>query len=54
VRYFYFTSIQLADVVSRWEEGTEEQVQALVEQAEALFVTANGGRLAATEPEEGE
>ena len=41
--YFYLTSLQLADVVSRWEGGTEDQVLSLRDQAEAFYVTAQGG-----------
>jgi hypothetical protein len=44
--YFYLTSVQLADVVSRWEAGTGEQMDALLDQSEAFLVTARGGRLA--------
>ncbi len=51
--YFYYTAIQLAEVVSRWEGGTEEQVQGLVDQSNAFLVTARGGRLAFTDPEAG-
>jgi hypothetical protein len=50
--YFYLTTFQLADVVSRWEGGTEEKVNALLEQSEAFLVTARGGRLAFQVPEE--
>ena len=45
--YFYATAVQLADAVSRWEGGTEEQVEWLREKAEGFAVTAQGGRLAA-------
>jgi hypothetical protein len=41
--YFYLTAVQLSDVVSRWEEGTPEQIDALGEEAEAFLVTAQGG-----------
>jgi hypothetical protein len=51
--YFYLTAVQLADVVSRWEGGTEEQVLSLREKSEAFLVTARGGRLAFSEAEEG-
>ena len=51
--YFYLTAAQLADVVSRWEGGTDEQVLSLREQSEAFLVTARGGRLAFSEVEEG-
>jgi hypothetical protein len=50
--YFYFTSIQLADVVSQWEEGTAEQVQWLVEQSQAFYVTGLGGRVAFSQAED--
>jgi hypothetical protein len=51
--YFYLTAVQLADVVSNWEKGTNEQVLSLMEQSEAFLVTARGGRLALPEVEEG-
>jgi len=41
--YFYLTSLQLADVVSRWEGGTQDQILSLRDQAEAFYVTAQGG-----------
>jgi hypothetical protein len=44
--YFYATSVQLADAVARWEEGTEEQIRKLREMAEGFSVTAQGGRAA--------
>jgi hypothetical protein len=51
--YFYLTSVQLADAVSKWEGGTQEQVLFLTEQSEAFLVTARGGSLAYSEVEEG-
>ncbi len=51
--YFYLTAVQLADVVSNWEEGTNEQVLSLMEQSGAFLVTARGGRLAFSQVEEG-
>jgi hypothetical protein len=44
--YFYFTAVQLADVVSRWEGGTAEQVERLSLQAEGFMITGQGGRVA--------
>jgi len=44
--YFYLTSVQMADVVSRWEGGTDEQVLSFRDQAEAFLVTAQGGSVA--------
>jgi hypothetical protein len=52
--YFYLTAVQLADVVPRWEGGTEEQVLWLREQAEDFLVTARGGQVAFSLPEETE
>ncbi len=43
--YFYFTAVQLADAVMRWEEGTQEQVDFLLEKADDFLVTGRGGRL---------
>jgi len=51
--YFYLTSVQLAEVVSQWEGGTEAQVAFLRDQAEQFMVTARGGRLAFLDPEAG-
>jgi hypothetical protein len=51
--YFYLTTVQLADVVSRWEGGSAERVESLQAQSEAFLVTARGGRVAFTEPDEG-
>ena len=51
--YFYLTAAQLAEVVSRWEGGTEEQVLSLRKKSEAFLVTARGGRLAFSDPEAG-
>jgi hypothetical protein len=42
--YFYATAVQLSDAVAQWENGTEEQVRFLQEQADAFYVTAQGGR----------
>jgi hypothetical protein len=50
--YFYLTAVQLADVVSRWEGGSPEQVEWLQRKSEAFLVTARGGRLAFTDSEE--
>jgi hypothetical protein len=47
--YVYATTVRLADAVSRWEEGTEEQVMALRDLAEGFLVTAQGGYLALPE-----
>ncbi len=46
--YFYATAVQLADAVTRWDGGTPEQIQALQADAQAFYVTALGGRLAAS------
>jgi hypothetical protein len=43
--YFYATSVQLADAVSRWEDGTEEHARSLREKSAGFVVTAQGGRL---------
>jgi hypothetical protein len=51
--YFYLTSMQLADVVTRWEGGSDERAAALREQAEAFLVTARGGTLAYSDVGEG-
>ncbi|MFO8174325.1 MAG: DUF2723 domain-containing protein [Longimicrobiales bacterium] len=51
--YFYATAVQLADAVSQWEEGSQEQVSWLQQKAEAFSVTAQGGRLAASPAGEG-
>ncbi len=45
--YYYATAVQLADAVSRWPDGTEEEQQSLEADARAFYVTALGGRLAA-------
>jgi hypothetical protein len=50
--YFYFTAIQLADVVSLWEEGRPEQVEWLIEQSQAFYVTGLGGRVALPETDD--
>ena len=51
--YFYLTSVQLADVVSNWDQGTEERVLSLMEMSEGFLVTARGGRLAFSDAEDG-
>jgi hypothetical protein len=54
--YFYFTSIQLADAITRWEGGTEELLNDLLSKAEGFLVTGRGGRVAISDdllPEEG-
>jgi len=51
--YFYLTSVQLSEVVSRCEGGTPEQVDFLTEQAQRFMVTARGGRLAYMEEDSG-
>ncbi len=51
--YFYLTAAQLADAVTSWENGTEEQVRSLVERSEAFLVTAQGGSRTFTEGGEG-
>jgi hypothetical protein len=43
--YFYFTSVQLADAITRWESGTEEQIDYLLDKAEGFLVTGRGGWL---------
>jgi hypothetical protein len=43
--YFYFTSVQLADAITRWDEGIEEQVDFLLDKAEGFLVTGQGGWL---------
>jgi hypothetical protein len=43
--YFYATAVQLADAVSRWEQGTEDVILALRQEAEEFYITAHGGRL---------
>jgi hypothetical protein len=51
--YFYATSLQLSDAISRWEGGTEEKIQWLQEKADDFAITAQGGRLSlvGAEPE---
>jgi hypothetical protein len=51
--YFYATAVQLSDAVSRWEQGTQERVLALRQEAEEFYVTAQGGRLSVSVGEEG-
>ena len=51
--YFYLTTLQLADVVSRWPGGTDEQVQTLLDRSAAFLVTAQGGSLMFSPEEEG-
>jgi hypothetical protein len=43
--YFYATAVQLADAVSRWEQGTEDVILALRQEADEFYITAQGGRL---------
>jgi hypothetical protein len=43
--YFYATAVQLADAVSQWEQGTQDVVLALRQEAEEFYITAQGGRL---------
>jgi len=55
--YFYATAVQMTDAVTRWNEGTPEEIQWLQEKADAFAVTAQGGRvvvdqLQASEPSE--
>ncbi len=51
--YFYATAVQLSDAVARWEHGTEDTILALRQEAEAFFVTAQGGRLSLSAGEGG-
>jgi hypothetical protein len=46
--YFYASAVQLADAVTRWEGGAEEDVEWLRDRAMAFAVTAQGGRLTAS------
>ncbi len=49
--FMYATTVQLADAVARWEEGTDARLDALQNAAQGLLVTAQGGYLALTEGE---
>jgi hypothetical protein len=51
--YYYLTAVQLAEVVSLWEGGTQAQVEKLQDQAESFLVTARGGSRAYLDPEGG-
>ncbi len=51
--YFYLTAVQLSDVLTRWEGGTQEQIDRLQDQAEGFLVTAQGGSAAFAPPEGG-
>jgi len=44
--YFYATAILVADAALRWDGATQEQILGLQEQADAFYITAQGGRLA--------
>ena len=48
--YFYLTAVQMADVLTRSEEGTPERIEGLMAEAERFLVTARGGRLAYSDP----
>ncbi|MBT8395984.1 MAG: DUF2723 domain-containing protein [Gemmatimonadetes bacterium] len=52
--YFYLTAVQMADVLTRWDGATDEQVEALMLEAESFLVTARGGLLAYSDVEEEE
>jgi hypothetical protein len=51
--YFYMTAAQLSDVLTRWEGGTQDQVDRLQDQTGRFLVTAQGGSAVYSAAEEG-